>query len=76
MKLRRVVLSNLVHLVQYGVAFLCRRYQVARSGFYAWKAHAGSQRRRNDEALGVQIAHLYRESRGRRSEERRVGKEC
>ena len=65
MKLRRVVLSNPVHRVKYGVAFLCRRYQVARSGFYAWKAHAGSQRRRNDEELGVQIAHLYRGSRGR-----------
>jgi putative transposase len=46
------------------VAFLCRRYQVSRSGFYAWLARDGSQRRRNDEALGAEIARIHRDSRG------------
>jgi transposase InsO family protein len=46
------------------VALLCRRYQVSRSGFYAWQARAGSQRRRNDEKLAAQIARIHRDSHG------------
>ena len=46
------------------MAFLCRRYQVSRSGFYAWRGREGSQRRRNDEALGAQILRIHRDSRG------------
>jgi len=48
--------------VQYGVAFLCRRYKVSRSGFYAWQAHAGSRRARNDRELGARVARVHRES--------------
>jgi transposase InsO family protein len=48
--------------VQYGVAFLCQRYKVSRSGFYAWLARDGSQRRRNDEALGARIERIHRDS--------------
>jgi len=44
------------------VAFLCRRYKVSRSGFYAWLARDGSPRRRNDEALGTQIERIHRDS--------------
>jgi transposase InsO family protein len=44
------------------VAFLCRRYKVSRSGFYAWLAQDGNQRRRNDEALGEQIERIHRDS--------------
>jgi transposase InsO family protein len=46
------------------VALLCRRYQVSRSGFYAWQGRGGSQRRRNDEALGARILRIHRDSRG------------
>jgi len=44
------------------VAFLCRRYKVSRSGFYAWLARPGSQRRRNDEELGARIERIHRDS--------------
>jgi putative transposase len=47
------------------VAFLCRRYKVSRSGFYAALARAGSQRRRNDEELGARIERIYWASAGR-----------
>jgi len=47
------------------VAFLCRRYKVSRSGFYVWLARDGSQRRRNDEALGAVIERIYRDSGAR-----------
>lgn len=46
------------------MALLCRRYQVSRSGFYAWRGREGSQRRRNDAALGAEIARIHRDSRG------------
>lgn len=51
--------------MQYGVAFLCRRYKVSRSGFYAWLARDGSKRRRNDEALGERIERIHLDSGGR-----------
>jgi hypothetical protein len=44
------------------VAWLCRRYKVSRSGFYAWLARAGGKRRRNDEELGARIERIYRDS--------------
>ncbi len=44
------------------MAFLCRRYKVSRSGFYAWLARAGSKRRRNDEELGAKIERIHRDS--------------
>lgn len=47
------------------MAFLCRRYKVSRSGFYAWLARAGSQRRRNDEELGARIERIHLDSGGR-----------
>jgi transposase InsO family protein len=47
------------------VAFLCRRYKVSRSGFYAWLSRAGSKRRRNDEELSARIERIYRDSAGR-----------
>ncbi len=53
------------HRARYGVAFLCRRYDVSRSGFYAWLARDGSRRQRNDEALGERIERIH--SRQRRT---------
>lgn len=47
------------------MAFLCRRYKVSRSGFYAWLARDGSQRRRNDEELGARIERVFRDSGAR-----------
>jgi transposase InsO family protein len=47
------------------VAFLCPRYKVSRSGFYAWLARPGSQRRRNDEELGARIERIHRDSGNR-----------
>lgn len=47
------------------MAFLCRRYKVSRSGFYAWLSRAGSKRRRNDEELSARIERIYRDSAGR-----------
>jgi len=47
------------------VAFLCRRYQVSRSGFYAWAGRDGSQRQRNDEELGARIERIHRDSGAR-----------
>lgn len=44
------------------MAFLCRRYKVSRSGFYAWLGRDGSPRRRNDETLGAWIESIYRDS--------------
>lgn len=37
------------HRAEFGVAFLCRRYRVSRSGLYAW---------RNDEELGARIERI------------------
>jgi len=47
------------------VAFLCRRYQVSRSGFYAWAGRDDSQRQRNDEELGARIERIHRDSGAR-----------
>jgi putative transposase len=44
------------------VAFLCRRYRVSRSGFYAWERRDRGRRRRADEALGARIERIHRDS--------------
>jgi transposase InsO family protein len=44
------------------VAFLCRRYRVSRSGFYAWLRRDRDQRRRADEELGARIERIHRDS--------------
>ena len=46
------------------MAFLCRRYQVSRSGFYAWEARGRSRRSRDEEELSAAIARIHRDSRG------------
>ena len=46
------------------MAFLCQRYKVSRSGFYAWEARERSRRSRDDEELGAEIARIHRDSRG------------
>ncbi len=46
------------------MAFLCQRYKVSRSGFYAWAARGRSRRSQEDAALGTRIARIHRDSRG------------
>ena len=46
------------------MAFLCQRFRVSRSGFYAWEARGESRRRQSDEKLGELIVRIHRESRG------------
>ena len=47
------------------MAFLCRRYKVSRSGFYAWLGRDGSKRLRNDAELGARIERIHRDSGAR-----------
>lgn len=47
------------------MAFLCRRYRVSRSGFYAWERRDCGRRRRADEALGEHIERIHRDSGAR-----------
>ena len=46
------------------MAFLCQRYKVSRSGFYAWEARERSHRSRDEEELGALIVRIHRDSRG------------
>src|SRR2546427_11415867 len=44
---------------------MCRVLKVSRAGYYAWSKRPASQHTKEDEGLGLQVAALYRESRGR-----------
>ncbi|MGQ0579751.1 MAG: IS3 family transposase, partial [Betaproteobacteria bacterium] len=52
------------HRARYGVAFLCKRYKVSRSGFYAWASRSRSRHSRDDEELSARIARIHRDSHG------------
>jgi putative transposase len=45
------------------VGFLCKRYKVSSSGFYAWLAREGSARAQRDHVLTSAIVRIYRENR-------------
>jgi putative transposase len=49
----------------YSVALLCQVLQVSRSGFYAWHQRSVTPRTLKDQALGLEIAAIFRASRGR-----------
>lgn len=49
----------------YPVALLCRVLRVSRSGFYAWQHRPAAPRTLQDQSLGLQIAAIFAESRGR-----------
>jgi transposase InsO family protein len=51
------------HVSQYAVAVLCRVLGVARSGYYAWRNRAESQRSRNNRTLADQIRRIHTASR-------------
>jgi len=48
------------HQQQYPIVVMCRVLDAGRSGFYAWKDRAPSQRDRDDAALVVKIRALHR----------------
>ena len=49
----------------YPVAVLCEQLGVSRSGYYAWAKRAESPRSRSDRELGLEVAAVHQESRGR-----------
>lgn len=46
------------------VEFMCHTLEVSRSGFYAWRNRAPSQRRQQDATLSAQIKQVHQSSRG------------
>lgn len=44
-------------------ALACRVLRVSRSGFYAWKSRAPSERARVDEELTATIVRIHQDSR-------------
>lgn len=46
------------------MAFLCNRYRVSRSGFYAWQRREGGVRQQGDKALKAVITRIYEQHRG------------
>ena len=46
------------------MAFLCKRYRVSRSGFYAWQQRKPSARQQGDTALKAAIERIYKQHRG------------
>ena len=49
----------------YPVALMCRVLKVSRAGYYAWSKRPASQHTQEDQRLGLQVAAIYHESRGR-----------
>ena len=49
----------------YPVGLMCRVLKVSRAGYYAWAKRPASQHTQEDQRLGLQVAAIYRESRGR-----------
>src|SRR5580658_8488173 len=44
---------------------MCRVLKVSRAGYYAWCKRPASQHTQEDQRLGLAVAAIYRESRGR-----------
>jgi putative transposase len=49
----------------YPVALMCRVLKVSRAGYYAWCKRPVAQHSQEDQRLGLEVAAIYRESRGR-----------
>jgi putative transposase len=49
----------------YPVALMCRVLKVSRAGYYAECKRPASQHTQEDQRLGLEVAAIYRESRGR-----------
>jgi len=48
---------------EFGVAWMCQRLRVSRSGFYAWQQRRESPHEQKDRRLAVEIAAIHREHR-------------
>jgi putative transposase len=48
---------------EFGVAWMCRRLDVSRSGYYAWAKREPSRRSRDDQRLKVKVAAAFQENR-------------
>jgi transposase InsO family protein len=48
----------------FAVRWLCRRLEVSRSGYYAWRGRAPAARAKRDEQLAVRVAAIHAENRG------------
>lgn len=55
----------LAKAVAFPVVLMCRVLGVSKSGFYAWRDRPESARSRDDARLAVDIAAIYKRSRGR-----------
>ena len=55
----------LAKAVAFPVVLMCRVLGVSKSGFYAWRDRPESARSREDARLAVDIAAIYKRSRGR-----------
>jgi len=49
----------------YPVALMCQVLKVSRAGYYAWSKRPASQHIQEDQRLGLEVAAIYRQSRGR-----------
>ena len=49
----------------YPVALLCRMLEVSRSGYYAWSQRSPARRTVEDQKLGLEVAAIFQENRGR-----------
>ena len=49
----------------YPVALMCRVLKVSRAGYYACSKRPASQHLQEDQRLGLEVAAIYRQSRGR-----------
>jgi putative transposase len=53
------------HRGEFPVMLMCRVLEVTRSGFYAWRTRAPSERARKDQRLRIEVRAIHRETRGR-----------
>ena len=49
----------------YPVALMCQVLKVSRAGYYAWSKRPASHQIQEDQRLGLEVAAIYRQSRGR-----------
>jgi len=43
---------------------MCRRFEVTRAGFYAWRSRPPSPRATSDAAMTERVLEVFREARG------------
>lgn len=58
------MIHHLVKQTDYQVAYLCKYYNVSRSGYYAWQNRPESQRAKDNRQLLTHIASIHKRSHG------------